>query len=81
MRAVVFHGVGDIRLDDVKEPKLKEPADAIVRITASAICGTVLHLVRGTVRGVKPGTVLGHSDKAFDRREPGWTKVELKSAA
>lgn len=60
MRAVVFHGVGDIRLDDVKEPKLKEPADAIVRITASAICGTDLHLIRGTVRGVKPGTVLGH---------------------
>src|SRR6185312_4403208 len=60
MKAVVFHGVGDIRLEDVPEPKLLEPTDAIVRLTASAICGTDLHLVRGTVEGMKPGTVLGH---------------------
>ena len=39
MKAVVFHGVGDIRLDNVKEPKIKETTDAIVRLTASAICG------------------------------------------
>jgi threonine dehydrogenase-like Zn-dependent dehydrogenase len=37
MKAVVFHGVGDIRLDDVPEPKIQDPTDAIVRITASAI--------------------------------------------
>jgi threonine dehydrogenase-like Zn-dependent dehydrogenase len=60
MKAVVFHGVGDVRLDDVKEPKLKEPTDAIVRLTASAICGTDLHMVRGTLPGMKPGTILGH---------------------
>lgn len=60
MKAVVFHGIGDIRLDDVKEPKIKEPTDAIVRLTASAICGTDLHMVRGTMPGMKPGTVLGH---------------------
>jgi threonine dehydrogenase-like Zn-dependent dehydrogenase len=60
MKAVVFHGVGDIRLDDVPEPSLQEPADAIVRLTASAICGTDLHFVRGTMAGVKPGTILGH---------------------
>ena len=60
MKAVVFHGVGDIRLDDVKEPKLKEDTDAIVRLTASAICGTDLHMVRGTLPGMKPGTILGH---------------------
>jgi threonine dehydrogenase-like Zn-dependent dehydrogenase len=60
MKAVVFRGVGDIRLEDVSEPGLHEPTDAIVRITASAICGTDLHLVRGTVPGMKPGTVLGH---------------------
>jgi threonine dehydrogenase-like Zn-dependent dehydrogenase len=60
MKAVVFHGVGDIRLDDVPEPKLEHSTDAIVRLTASAICGTDLHMVRGTMPGMKPGTILGH---------------------
>ena len=52
MKAVVFHGIGDIRLDTVPEPKLKERTDAIVRLMASAICGTDLHFVRGTFPGV-----------------------------
>jgi len=60
MKAIVFHGVGDIRLDDVPEPVLQEATDAIVRITTSAICGTDLHFVRGTVSGMQPGTILGH---------------------
>ena len=60
MKAVVWHGIGDIRLDDVEEPRIEQPTDAIVRITASAICGTDLHLVRGTVPGMRPGTILGH---------------------
>src|SRR3954468_5247442 len=60
MKAVVFHGVGDIRLEDVAEPRIQKPSDAIVRITASAICGTDLHMIRGTVSGMKPGTILGH---------------------
>jgi threonine dehydrogenase-like Zn-dependent dehydrogenase len=60
MKAVVWKGVGDIRLENVKEPRIQEPTDAIVRLTASAICGTDLHFVRGTVTGMKPGTVLGH---------------------
>jgi threonine dehydrogenase-like Zn-dependent dehydrogenase len=60
MKAVVFHGTGDIRLDDVPEPRIEAPTDAIVQITASAICGTDLHMVRGTFPGMKPGTILGH---------------------
>lgn len=60
MKAVVFHSVGDIRLDDVPEPTLRQPTDAIVRITASAICGTDLHMVRGSLPGIVPGTILGH---------------------
>lgn len=60
MKAIVFHGIGDIRLDNVSEPKIKDSTDAIVRLTASAICGTDLHFVRGTVPGTKPGTILGH---------------------
>lgn len=60
MKAVVFHGIGDIRLDDVPEPKIQESTDAIVRLTSSAICGTDLHMIRGTFTGMKPGTILGH---------------------
>lgn len=60
MKAVVFHDIGDIRLDDVPEPKIMDPTDAIVRITTSAICGTDLHMIRGTMQGMQPGTILGH---------------------
>jgi threonine dehydrogenase-like Zn-dependent dehydrogenase len=60
MKAVVFHGVGDIRLETVRDPKMKQPTDALIRITASAICGTDLHFIRGTVSGLKPGAILGH---------------------
>ncbi|CAA9461075.1 MAG: Threonine dehydrogenase and related Zn-dependent dehydrogenases [uncultured Rubrobacteraceae bacterium] len=60
MKAVVFHDVGDIRLDNVEDPKIQEPTDAIVRLTSSAICGTDLHMVRGTLAGMVPGTILGH---------------------
>jgi len=60
MKAVVFHGIGDIRLDDVKEPKIKEANDVIVALAASAICGTDLHMVRGTLSGMQKGTILGH---------------------
>ena len=60
MRAVVWHGVGDIRLDKVPDPKIEQPTDAVVRLTSSAICGTDLHFVRGTVSGMKKGTILGH---------------------
>lgn len=59
-KAVVFHDIGDIRLEDVPEPRIEEATDAIVRLTTSAICGTDLHFVRGTVPGMKEGTILGH---------------------
>jgi len=60
MKAVVFHGIGDIRLDDVPEPTIQQPTDAIVRITSSAICGTDLHFIRGSAPDMVPGTILGH---------------------
>lgn len=60
MKAIVFHGIGDIRLDQVPDPTLQDDTDAIVRLTASAICGTDLHFIRGTMEGVEPGTILGH---------------------
>jgi threonine dehydrogenase-like Zn-dependent dehydrogenase len=60
MKAVVWHDVGDVRLDTVPEPKLEHPTDAIVRITTAAICGTDLHFIRGTVPGMRPGEIIGH---------------------
>lgn len=60
MKAVVFHNVGDIRLDEVPEPVIEAPTDAIVRITTSAICGTDLHFIRGSFPDMQSGTILGH---------------------
>lgn len=60
MRAIVYHGIRDIRLEEVPDPKIEKSTDAIVRIAANAICGTDLHFVRGTVPGMRPGTILGH---------------------
>lgn len=60
MKAVVWHGIGDIRVDNAPEPKIKKDNDAIVRLTASAICGTDLHMVRGTMGPMEKGTILGH---------------------
>lgn len=65
MKAVVFRGIGDIRLEDVEEPRLEKPTDAIVRLSASAICGTDLHMIRGTMPGMRPGTILGHEGVGF----------------
>ena len=60
MKAVVYHDEGDIRLDDVPEPTIQDPNDVRVRITGSGICGTDLHMIRGTMPGMEEGTILGH---------------------
>ncbi len=60
MKAVVWHGAGDIRLDNVRDPKIEEQTDAVVRLTVSAICGTDPHMVRGSLAPMVPGTILGH---------------------
>lgn len=61
MRAVVFHGDGDIRFEVVPDPVIIHPTDALVRVTASSICSTDIHIKhRGKEMQVKPGTILGH---------------------
>ncbi len=60
MKAVVWQGPGQIDLQDVPDPRIEQPSDAVVRLTMSAICGTDLHMIRGTLPGMVPGTVLGH---------------------
>jgi alcohol dehydrogenase len=58
MKAVVFRGVGDLRLEDVPRPRPKA-GEAAIRITATTICGTDVHIVKGEYP-VKPGLILGH---------------------
>ena len=43
MKAITFHGVGDVRVQDVPEPKVVDPTDVVVKITTSAVCGSDLH--------------------------------------
>ncbi|MCX4553491.1 zinc-dependent alcohol dehydrogenase family protein [Streptomyces sp. NBC_01267] len=60
MKAQVFHGPGQASWDEVPDPGIKDAADAIVRVDAVTICGTDLHILKGDVPEVAPGTVLGH---------------------
>ncbi|MDR6975927.1 alcohol dehydrogenase [Streptomyces sp. 3330] len=60
MKGFVFHGPGQSAWEDVPDPAVKEPTDAIVRVGAVTICGTDLHILKGDVPEVRPGTVLGH---------------------
>jgi len=60
MKALVFRGPGQKALEDKPEPRLEQPSDAIVKITKTTICGTDLHILKGDVPEVKPGTTLGH---------------------
>ncbi|HEX2240542.1 MAG TPA: zinc-dependent alcohol dehydrogenase [Actinomycetota bacterium] len=60
MRAVVWHGKEDVRVEEVTDPKLEEPTDAIVRITSTAICGSDLHLYSKLSPVMKEGDVIGH---------------------
>jgi alcohol dehydrogenase len=60
MKAVVYHGPGSRSLRDVPEPELTDEGDAMVRVTATTICGTDLHILNGDVPTVRPGRILGH---------------------
>jgi alcohol dehydrogenase len=60
MKALVYHGPGERAWETVPDPKILDPTDAIVRIDASTICGTDLHILKGDVPEVTPGTILGH---------------------
>jgi threonine dehydrogenase-like Zn-dependent dehydrogenase len=60
MKAVAWHGPGDVRVDSAPEPDLLRPGDAIVRVTSTAICGSDLHLYDGYVPSMSAGDILGH---------------------
>ena len=62
MRAITFHGVGDVRATEVADPKLVDPTDVLLRITTSAVCGSDLHQYHGRGGGalVQTGATMGH---------------------
>jgi len=60
MKALVYHGPGLLSWDDAPHPVLEADGDVIVKITSTTICGTDLHILKGDVPEVRPGTILGH---------------------
>jgi len=59
MRAVTFQAPGEVRVEDVPEPEILDPSDAIVRIDATGVCGSDLHIYHGRVK-IEPGFTIGH---------------------
>src|SRR6266568_7295272 len=61
MEALVYHGPGQKDWETKPDPSVVAATDAIVRIDSSTICGTDLHILKGDVPEVQPGTILGHT--------------------
>jgi S-(hydroxymethyl)glutathione dehydrogenase/alcohol dehydrogenase len=60
MKALVYHGPKDVRIDDKPKPSIEDSEDIILKITSTAICGSDLHLFHGNVKSMEPGQTLGH---------------------
>ena len=60
IKALTWHGKGDMRCETVPDPKIEHPRDAIIKVTACAICGSDLHLYDGMIPGMEKGDVVGH---------------------
>ncbi|RUV44242.1 glutathione-dependent formaldehyde dehydrogenase, partial [Mesorhizobium sp. M7A.F.Ca.MR.228.00.0.0] len=60
MKALTWHGKGDIRCDQVADPGIEDDRDVIIKVTCCAICGSDLHLMNGYMPTMKSGDVLGH---------------------
>lgn len=60
MKALVWHGKQDIRCDNIPDPEIEDPKDAIIKVTSCAICGSDLHLFHNFIPAMMPGDVVGH---------------------
>lgn len=60
MKAIVYEGVKDVRVEEVVDPTIQNDDDIIIKVTSTAICGSDLHLIHGRVPAMKPGYILGH---------------------
>ncbi|MDT5083872.1 MAG: hypothetical protein QOJ61_915, partial [Mycobacterium sp.] len=77
MKAVIWQGKRDVRVESVPDPKIEEPTDAIVEITSTNICGSDLHLYEVLGAFMKPGDILGHEPMGIVR-EVGDATGDLK---
>ena len=78
MKAVVFHGINDIRMEERPVPVIRDPKDAIVRVVRSTICTSDLHIRNGAVPRAVPGIILGH-EFAGEVVETGSEVTKLKA--
>lgn len=77
MKALTWHGKRDVRVEDVPDPRIEEPTDAIVRITSTAVCGSDLHLYEVLGPYLKPGDILGHEPMGIvEEVGPGVTRLK-----
>ena len=60
MKALCWHGKSDMRYETVPDPKIEDPRDAIIKVTACAICGSDLHIYNGVIPEMEKGDVIGH---------------------
>lgn len=60
MQALTYHSAKDVRVESVPDPVIQDEQDIVLRVTATAICGSDLHIYRGKIPGMKAGDVLGH---------------------
>ena len=60
MKALCWHGRNDMRVDTVDDPKIEDDRDIVIRVTATGICGSDLHLMTDAAPGLEPGDVIGH---------------------
>ena len=60
MKALCWHGKNDVRIDRVDDPIIEDQGDIIIKVTATAICGSDLHILAGMVPTMKEGDILGH---------------------
>ncbi|HTF96404.1 MAG TPA: zinc-dependent alcohol dehydrogenase [Cellvibrio sp.] len=60
MRALTYHGTHDVRVDNMPDPVIQDSDDIILKVTATAICGSDLHLYRGKIPGTEEGDIFGH---------------------
>jgi hypothetical protein len=62
VKALAWHGKHDVRCESVPDPRIEHPRDAIIKVTACAICGSDLHIYNGIIPRMKSGDVLGHEN-------------------
>ncbi len=62
MKALCWFGKNDVRVENVPDPKILNPRDAIIKITSTAICGSDLHLYNGYIPTMEKGDIMGHEN-------------------